>query len=205
MFVLVGNWYNPSRFIVLKTAIIGISGYGAEHLRLLFHGYDKGLMQPCAAVVINPEEVPQSVEILKKTGCRIYASVESMWAEERGAIDLCMIPTSIGTHYPFAKMALENGSHIFLEKPVCGTIQEAQELADLSRKLGLAICIGFQDLYCRDVREIKRRLVNGDIGKIKSIRGWGSWPRPAHRQLLSSGASELLCSESHLRQLKPQP
>lgn len=148
-------------------------------------------MQPCAAVVINPEEVPEKLRLLKQTGCRIYASVESMWAEERGSIDLCMIPTSIGTHYKFAKMALESGSHVFLEKPVCGTIQEATALAELSEKLGLEICVGFQDLYCQDVREIKRRLLEGSIGKIKRIHGWGSWPRATAYYERNSWAGQL--------------
>jgi predicted dehydrogenase len=176
---------------VLNTAIIGISGYGAEHLRLLLHGYDKGLMLPRAAVVINPDEVQERIKVLTDLGCRIYDSVESMWAEEKGQIDLCMIPTSIATHFPFAKLALENGSHVFLEKPVCGTIQEAEELIELSKRLGREVCIGFQDLYSRDVRAIKRRLINGDIGRIKSIKGFGSWPRPTSYYERNTWAGQL--------------
>lgn len=179
------------RFTVLKTAIIGISGYGTEHLRLLLHCQKKGLMQPCAAVVINPQQVVERVELLESFGCRIYGSVEEMWAQERGAIDLCMIPTSIDTHFPFARMALENGSHVFLEKPVCGTIQEAEALDALSKELGLEVCVGFQDLYGRDVRAIKRRILNGDIGAITRVKGWGSWPRASSYYERNSWAGQL--------------
>jgi predicted dehydrogenase len=165
-------------FQMLKTAIIGITGYGTEHLRLLLHGYQKGLMQPCAAVVINPDECETSILKLQQLGCRIYDSVEAMWAEENGSIDLCMIPSPISTHYPFARMALEHGSHVLLEKPVCGTIHEAEELIQYAEKVGKEICIGFQDLYSPQIIELKRRLVAGDFGRITSLKGWGSWPRP---------------------------
>jgi predicted dehydrogenase len=179
------------RFTVLKTAIIGISGYGAEHLRLLLHGQKKGLMQPCAAVVINPGEVVERVELLESFGCRIYGSVEEMWSNESGAIDLCMIPTSIGTHFPFARMALENGSHVFLEKPVCGTLQEAQTLAAVAIEHGREVCVGFQDLYGGDVRGIKRRILGGDIGRIIRVKGWGSWPRATSYYERNSWAGQL--------------
>lgn len=164
---------------MLKTAIIGITGYGTEHLRLLHYGHKQGFLQPCAAVVINPGKCPDSLQRLQKTGCRIYDSVDAMWAEEDGKIDLCMIPSPISTHYPFARMALENGSHVLLEKPVCGSIDRAESLARCAQKAGRKICIGFQDLYSPQIVELKRRLIAGDFGRILSAKGWGSWPRAA--------------------------
>jgi predicted dehydrogenase len=135
-------------------------------------------MQPCAAVVINPDDCRDRILALQQLGCRIYDSVEAMWAEESGSIDLCMIPTPISTHYPFARMALEHGSHVLLEKPVCGTIHEAEALVAYAAEVGREICIGFQDLYSPQIIELKRRLVAGDFGRITSLKGWGSWPRP---------------------------
>ena len=37
--------------------------------------------------------------------------------------------------------------------------------------------MGFQDLYNPQVRLIKQKLANGEFGKVRSIRGWGNWPR----------------------------
>ncbi|HKJ90271.1 MAG TPA: Gfo/Idh/MocA family oxidoreductase, partial [Oceanipulchritudo sp.] len=94
---------------MLKTAIIGITGYGKEHLRLLLHGYERHLMQPVAAVCVNPGEAERELASLEKTGCRIYSSVAKLWERESGEIDLCMIPSPIGTHYTFARQAVEHG------------------------------------------------------------------------------------------------
>jgi predicted dehydrogenase len=176
---------------MLKTAIIGISGYGKEHLRLLLHGHARGLMSPEAAVVINPEEVPEGIAELTARGCRIYDSVEAMWAAESGAIDLCMIPSAIATHFPFTCMAIEHGSHVFVEKPICATLQDAEELAALSERSGRQICVGFQDLYSPQVRELKARILHGDIGEVTALKGWGSWPRPTWYYTRNSWAGQL--------------
>lgn len=163
---------------MLKTAIIGVTGYGKEHLRLLLHGYSKGLMKPEAAVVVNPNEAADQVEQLVAAGCPIFDSVEDMWAGTNGSIDLCMIPSPIGTHYPFARMALENGAHVFVEKPVCGTIQEVNELVSMAESRNLQLVVGYQNLYSEKIHRLKRRILDGDIGKLTLLKGWGSWPRP---------------------------
>jgi len=176
---------------MLKTAIIGISGYGGEHLRLLLHAHARGLLAPTAAVVINPDEVQQKSARLSALGCRIYDSVEAMWAGEGRSIELCMIPSAIATHYPFTKLALEHGSHVFVEKPVCGTVQEARELVELATARGLEVCVGFQDLYSQQVRALKRRILDGEIGRLTALKGWGSWPRPVDYYTRNDWAGQL--------------
>lgn len=163
---------------MLKTAIIGITGYGKEHLRLLLHGYERHLMQPVAAVCVNPGEAERELASLEKTGCRIYSSVAKLWERESGQIDLCMIPSPIGTHYTFARQAVEHGSHVFLEKPACGTVEEVHDLMAFAKARGREICMGFQDRYSEQVQHLKCRMLAGDIGKIVSVRGYGVWPRP---------------------------
>lgn len=163
---------------MLKTALIGITGYGREHLRLLLYGYEKGIMRPSAAVVINPEVCLDSVNLLEGLGCRIFSSVDAMWEAMSGAIDLCMIPSSICTHFPFATQAIENGAHVFVEKPICGCIQEALELTALAESREREICVGFQDIYNPQVRRIKEQIHAGAFGQLLRLKGWGSWPRP---------------------------
>lgn len=176
---------------MLKTALIGITGYGREHLRLLLYGHEKGFLKPCAAVVINPDECEIDLLRLHNLGCRIYDSVDAMWAEENGTLDLCMIPSPISTHFPFARQALEHGCHVLLEKPLCGTIHEAEDLVAYAKQAGKEICVGFQDLYNPQILELKRRLVAGDFGRITMIKGWGSWPRPRSYYTRNHWAGEL--------------
>ena len=162
---------------MLKTAIIGVTGYGSEHLRILQRGVQAGYLTAEAAVVINPEQAEDKVRFLTSIGCRIYGSVETMWDEEKGNIDLCMIPTSIATHYPFARKAIACGADVFLEKPACATIQDTLELDQFAKSQGRKICVGFQDIYSPQVQLIKRWLVSGRFGAVRHMRAGGCWPR----------------------------
>lgn len=175
----------------MRTAIIGISGYGKEHLRLLLRGCEQGKFTAQAAVVINLDEEPEGLEHLRRLGCRIYSSVETLFSEEGGNLDLCMIPTPIATHYPFAKLAMEHGCHVLLEKPACGTIEEVLELDRLAESKGLQICIGFQDIYSPQVRLMKEKLVRGEFGRILKVRSFGNWPRPTSYYGRNSWAGRL--------------
>jgi len=159
-----------------NTAIIGISGYGTVHYELLLNQFALGRLRPCAAVVINPDQVPQRVAALRAYGCRVYPSVEAMWAEE-GSIDLCMIPTSITSHAQFVLQALERGCDIFVEKPLTATIEDARRIVEAARAHGRMVAVGFQDLYNPQAHQIKERILGGEFGRISRIKTWSIWPR----------------------------
>jgi len=162
---------------MLNVAIIGISGFGREHLRLMLWGEQEGLLNPMAAVVINPDEEVENVALLKSRGCKVFNSSEKMWKEMRGKIDLCMIPTPISTHYDLSIEAIKHGSHILLEKPLTGCLSDAHSLIEFAKSNNRKICVGFQNLYDPVVHQIKSHVLNGEIGEIQYIKGWGSWPR----------------------------
>jgi predicted dehydrogenase len=57
--------------------------------------------------------------------------------------DAVCISTYPDTHYPFAKMALEAGCHVFTEKPLAESAEQCQELVDLARAQGKALVVGY--------------------------------------------------------------
>jgi predicted dehydrogenase len=57
--------------------------------------------------------------------------------------DAVCISTYPDTHYEYTKMALEAGCHVFLEKPLAETIEQAEELVALARSLGLKLVVGY--------------------------------------------------------------
>ncbi|MDA7757143.1 Gfo/Idh/MocA family oxidoreductase [Opitutales bacterium] len=66
---------------------------------------------------------------------------------ERALHDLCpdavCISTYPDTHYPFAKLALEAGCHVFTEKPLAESSEQCQELVDLARAQNKALVVGY--------------------------------------------------------------
>ncbi|HLV02005.1 MAG TPA: Gfo/Idh/MocA family oxidoreductase, partial [Acidobacteriota bacterium] len=56
-------------------------------------------------------------------------------------IDVVAVVTPVATHYQFARKALENGKHVFVEKPLTTTVRDAEELVELAEKKDLRLMV----------------------------------------------------------------
>lgn len=88
-------------------------------------------------------------------------------------IDAVVIVTPVSTHYELAKMALENGKHIFVEKPFTSSVEDAEELLELAEKKNLKIMVDHTFLFTGSVKKIKELIdtdVLGDLYYFDSMR-----------------------------------
>ena len=69
------------------------------------------------------------------------------------------------THYPMAKESLEAGKHVFLEKPISLTLEEADELIHLAKSKGLLFTIGYSQRFNPKFAYVKRSIAEGAIGE----------------------------------------
>jgi predicted dehydrogenase len=81
-------------------------------------------------------------------------------------IDAIAVVTPVWTHYELAKVALENGKHVFVEKPFTSNAAQAQELIDLAARKNLKIMVDHTFLFTGAVTKIKQLLQDGALGKL---------------------------------------
>lgn len=81
-------------------------------------------------------------------------------------IDAVAIVTPVSWHYPLAKKALENGKHVFVEKPFTATSAEAEELIELAERNRLQIMVDHTFLFTGAVRKIKQLIDEGALGPL---------------------------------------
>ena len=81
-------------------------------------------------------------------------------------IDAVVIVTPVSTHFELAKRALENGKHIFVEKPFTASIKEAEELINLADKKKLKIMVDHTFLFTPAVKKIKEIIDNSLLGEL---------------------------------------
>ncbi|HEY9886646.1 MAG TPA: Gfo/Idh/MocA family oxidoreductase [Vampirovibrionales bacterium] len=84
-------------------------------------------------------------------------------------IEVVIIATPSITHHKLAKEALEAGKHVYIEKPLARTQEEAQELIDLANKLGLILMVGHLLLYHPAVNKLKELIEQGELGEIRFL------------------------------------
>lgn len=160
-----------------RIALIGISGYGKIHLQLARECRERGEVKITAATVINPSEEVEDVAELKAHGCAIYSDYAQMLSEQKGRIDLCLVPTGIHWHARMTIAALHAGANVLVEKPLAGSVAEVEAVRTAERATGRFVAVGFQDLYDPGTVWLKAELLKGVIGEIQSVRFLGSWPR----------------------------
>src|SRR5947209_204800 len=81
-------------------------------------------------------------------------------------IDAIAVVTPVWTHFELAKAALENGKHVFVEKPFTTSVEQAEELIGLAIRKNLKIMVDHTFLFTGAVKKIHQLLEEGALGSL---------------------------------------
>jgi predicted dehydrogenase len=81
-------------------------------------------------------------------------------------IDVVAVVSPVWTHYELAKAALENGKHVFVEKPFTSNTQQGEELINLALQKNLKIMVDHTFLFTGAVKKISELLKEGTLGNL---------------------------------------
>ena len=81
-------------------------------------------------------------------------------------IDAVAVITPVWTHFELAKAALENGKHVFVEKPFTATVAQAEELIELAARKNLQIMVDHTFLFTGAVKKIRELIDTNILGKL---------------------------------------
>ncbi len=84
-------------------------------------------------------------------------------------LDAVAIATTVSTHYELAVRALEAGKHVFVEKPLASSSEEAIDLVRRAKTAGLVLMPGHTFLYSPPVNTTRELILSGELGEIYSI------------------------------------
>ena len=151
---------------------------GAIH-RLAFN-MDGKVEMVCGALSVRPEVAKESGEELFLSPERTYLSYEEMLEKESQLpadkrIDFVTIVTPNFAHFAPAKMALEKGFHVVIEKPITFNLAEAVELKKLVDQTGLLLCLTHTYSGYPMVKQAKQMVKDGVIGNVRKV--WVEYPQ----------------------------
>jgi predicted dehydrogenase len=141
---------------------VGVCGYGYWGPNIV---RNLSALDRCVVVAIcdrNPDAL--------KRAAKLYPAVRMTTDEtdvlEAGDIDAVAIVTPVWTHFELAKKALENGKHVFVEKPFTATSAQASELIELAARKNLRIMVDHTFLFSGAVRKIRELIEKGTLGQL---------------------------------------
>ncbi|MCK5128323.1 MAG: Gfo/Idh/MocA family oxidoreductase [Clostridiales bacterium] len=158
----------------LTLAVIGALGFGRALVDEIKNNAAKNHCRLKAIVDISPkakEAYPELVE----TGVRFYKTMEEMYSDMD--IDIVLIASPIQFHAQQACIAMENGSHVMLEKPIAGSIDDVEDIIQAQKDTGKHILIGFQLCYDETIRKVKETILSGELGGMHTMKCIVLWPR----------------------------
>ena len=162
----------------IRFGVVGISGYGATHVRGIMALKESGKGVLTSAVVRNPSKYPEKVEPLAKEGVKFYRSLPEMLEAGGKDIDIVAIPSGIDSHEEMTIYSLNKGYNVLCEKPAAGTVQEIDNMIAAKNKTKKFVAIGFQSIYHPKTQELKSIITSGKLGTFKSSVMRNFAPRP---------------------------
>src|SRR2546423_7302135 len=96
----------------------------------------------------------------------VYVSADASEVLSSPEIDAVAIVTPVWTHFELAKAALENGKHVFVEKPFTTNLAQAEELIELAEGKKLQIMVDHTFLFTGAVKKIKQLLEKEELGRL---------------------------------------
>lgn len=109
-------------------------------------------------------------------GGKVYKGYQTLI--ESDEIDAIYLPLPPALHYKWAKLALENGKHIFLEKPSTCYLKDTQDLIEIASRKNLAVHENYMFVFHNQIAELKQIIDSGEqLGKPKLVRIAFGFPR----------------------------
>lgn len=160
----------------VNIGLVGLDGYASTAMKYL---REYGLVtQPevrFAAILPPPAQLhdPRLLQL----GVPVAESFAALLA--RPDIDAVWLPVPIHLHRPFTEQALAAGKAVLCEKPLTGSLQDADALIRARDQAGRPVAVAYQSIFDPLVVQVKRKLLDGVLGRINAATLYGCWPRPS--------------------------
>lgn len=100
-------------------------------------------------------------------GCRLYESAAAAVGDP--SVDAVLVLTNVETHHHYARLALDAGKHVLIEKPVAVNADQVEDLRDTAAARGLQCMPGHNYIYEPGVMRAREQLQSGRLGTLVSL------------------------------------
>jgi len=146
-----------------KVALIGAGKMGISHLSILG-------AHPDVEVVGVSDTSKMVLDVFKKySAFPCFTDYEEMLAKANPRAVIVAVPTKF--HASMVKKILDQGKHVFAEKPLCMTVEEGKMLVDLATEKKLVNQVGYHNKFLGTFREVKRLIEGGFLGELFHFEG----------------------------------
>jgi UDP-N-acetylglucosamine 3-dehydrogenase len=156
---------------MIKVAVIGVGSMGKNHARV----YSE--LPETRLVAVADVNIQAAEWVTARYGGKAYSDYRQMLEKEKPEAVSIAVPTAL--HSQVACAALEAGAHVLIEKPIAASLEEGESLIRHARSLGRQLMVGHIVRFNPAIQALKKKLENGDLGRIFQITCRRVGPFPA--------------------------
>jgi predicted dehydrogenase len=144
---------------MIRVGVIGYGYWGPNVVRNL-HSLDS------AQVVAICDRSPEAQKRARRAYPCGEVTADATDILRSPDIDAVAVVTPVWTHFDLAKAALENGKHVFVEKPFTANSDQAEMLIELAQKRNLKVMVDHTFLFTGVVKKIRQLIDQGELGDL---------------------------------------
>ena len=144
---------------MVKVGVIGCGYWGPNLIR----NFSK---VPDCRLEAVADQKPERLASVRHLNSEMRTTTEANELVESDSIDAVVIATPISTHFDLAKACLNNGKHVFIEKPITTTSAQARELIHLAQQQHKVLMVDHTFIYSGAVRKLRQIIDSGELGEI---------------------------------------
>lgn len=140
---------------------IGVIGYGYWGPNLVRNFSE---LQQGRVVAVADLDAGRLALAQRRHGVRITPDLAELLADSD--VDAVAIATPVRTHYELALAALRAGKHVWVEKPMTETLEQARRLVDEAEQRGLVLLVDHTFIYTGAVGKMADLIAEGELGRV---------------------------------------
>jgi predicted dehydrogenase len=146
----------------LRVAVIGAGYWGPNLIR----NFNEA---PAAEVVAVADLSADRLAPIRKRYPSVRVTTDHRETLADPSVDAVAIATPIATHRALCEEAFAAGKHVLVEKPLAGTVADAEAIVAAARRAARTLMVGHTFVYNPAVTAVRRAIERGDLGKIQYI------------------------------------
>ncbi|MBC7242474.1 MAG: Gfo/Idh/MocA family oxidoreductase [Anaerolineae bacterium] len=155
---------------LLRAAVIGVGSMGRNHARVYAE------MEDVQLIAVADVDQAAAVRVANIYGVRAYADYRMMLEAE--PLDLVTIAVPTRLHREVAEEAAAHGVHLFVEKPLAGSVEDARAIIDAARAAGVKLGVGHIERFNPAILQLKVELDAGRLGRMFQLHARRVGPFP---------------------------